>query len=67
MPIVKSIKRPKLTTNDQSEEYLSHVDEPKDDFSNSDNLFDDSNQKDRFWSRIAKKYLGRRLDSTGVS
>jgi len=40
-----------------SGEYLIHETEPKDHLNNSENLFDDSNSKDRKWLKSAKMYL----------
>lgn len=66
MPIMKRVKRPKLTTNNRTEEYLVHADEPDDNLSNPLNLFDDSNRKDKMWMRIARKYLSRIAGSTAA-
>ena len=41
---------------DVNDQYLSHSSEPKDHLNNPDNLFDDSNSRDRKWVKLVKDY-----------
>ena len=65
MTTIKPIKQKKFTLDDRYKEFLARNVEPKDAISNSMNLFDDSNQKDTMWLKIARSYLGRRIQLMG--
>ncbi len=46
--------------NNKYNAYLAEGASPRDQFSNTRNLFDDSNREDQRWLKTAMDYLGRR-------
>lgn len=60
MSVIRQSKKQRLTLNDKYKEFLASGARSKDNSSNSLNLFDDLNRKDKVWLRATRDYLNKR-------